>query len=256
MADAVDLKGAASQCSVDITTRFYLNTLAADMLAYWKQISNTGLFVNQAPSDHPIINWLAIIAAITQVGFSTQNNILQVQNAINATFRMNWIAQGLDDAGFINTAQAAALLLSYNQHIAIPACFAAGTSVWTPDGARPIETISLGDIVYSWDGKEVTRRAVTKLHRDVVLFTRIISAGGDTIVTTDNHPFRDVGGSVEAWTPIGDIPLGTYLKTESGRCALVASQKSESKRTMVYNIGVEGDECYFVGTSRLLVHNK
>lgn len=65
-------------------------------------------------------------------------------------------------------------------------CFKAGTPIATPDGDRPIESLKVGDFVYTHDGVD---RVVATGFRDGVALIELTLSDGSTIVCTPDHPF-------------------------------------------------------------------
>ena len=72
------------------------------------------------------------------------------------------------------------------------------------------------------------------------------------IGVTATHPFWSVDR--EAWVSAIDLEIGETLKTLVGTTVVESRSKREEPET-VYNIEVEGDHCYRVGESGVLVHN-
>jgi hypothetical protein len=72
------------------------------------------------------------------------------------------------------------------------------------------------------------------------------------IGVTATHPFWSVDR--EAWVSAIDLEIGERLKTLAGTTVVESRTKWEEPET-VYNIEVEGDHCYRVGQSGVLVHN-
>lgn len=61
MAAAVDLLDAANLTPQNLRVLWEADTLQARMIAFWQAISLS--FDDQIPDDHPVINWISIIAA-------------------------------------------------------------------------------------------------------------------------------------------------------------------------------------------------
>ncbi len=59
----------------------------------------------------------------------------------------------------------------------------------------------------------------------------------------------------QAWVSVLDLEIGETLKTLEGT-TVVESLVRRSSPEAVYNIEVEGDHCYRVGESGVLVHNQ
>jgi hypothetical protein len=127
-------------------------------------------------------------------------------------------------------------------------CFAAGTPVLTPGGAKPIEQLQVGDFVQSRSESEVhgpiefRRVEQTLAQLAAVVELRV---GGRTIRTTSEHPFY-VRGS--AWTPARQIRAGDLLSTHDGAWARAEGVVDTGEVTTVYNVAIAGARTYFVGS--------
>lgn len=84
-------------------------------------------------------------------------------------------------------------------------CFPAGTLIGTPDGAKPIETLALGDLVHCFNEESKTFhiRPVTHLFKNLKpkSMVRLRYAGHHVIETTCEHPFWTEAG----WKPAGSL---------------------------------------------------
>lgn len=171
-----------------------------------------------------------------------------------------------------------------------PQCFRGDTLVWTKTGMRPIRDLKVGDLVWSVNeasGEEVLR-PVTQNYRRAGTALRAVSVSGDTIYTTDEHPFRVVG---KGWVKAAELASGDQLLSRGGaRVAVAANQRVDGagfyagfergKRSsgivktsakqpapgntpgspasiapIVYNMEIADTHNYFVGPTRILVHN-
>ena len=137
--------------------------------------------------------------------------------------------------------------------------FAAGTTVATPDGPRPIEAVEAGDWVLARDaetGQVAPKRvslAYSSMHDDGVLLTaRRRDGGREAILTTAEHPFRVDGGG---WVPAGALSPGDALLTLSGEAAALEATVSADGPLATHNFEVEGFHTYAVGEDGIWVHN-
>jgi len=140
-----------------------------------------------------------------------------------------------------------------------PRCFAAGTPIATEDGLRPIESIAVGERVWSRDEvtgadqlAQVLRRFVTRDSTVIGVDIPIDAARHEVLRVTENHRFfvPDRG-----WVPAHELN-GSYLVSLAARGPPTASAlESWAERTTVYNLEVENLHTYFVGEARVLVHN-
>jgi RHS repeat-associated protein len=138
-------------------------------------------------------------------------------------------------------------------------CFVAGTPVTTARGRVPIETVAVGELVWSRNpetGEEGWKPVVrTVVHEDeplVALTIRDDQERDETILATPDHPFWIEG---RGWTPAAQLaPLDGVAQSEGHHGVVVAAvQRAATAR--VYNFEVEGWHTYFVGDDATLVHN-
>ncbi len=136
-------------------------------------------------------------------------------------------------------------------------CFAAGTLVHTEHGDRPIETVGVGDKVWSRDAitgavalKPVTRRFETP--NMPVLELQIASElSSETLTVTPGHPFWvDARGWVDSDALEAGAPLWS-----PGAALTARAIEISGRRETVYNIEIQDFHTYFVGTSHAWVHN-
>jgi hypothetical protein len=130
---------------------------------------------------------------------------------------------------------------------ALLSCFAAGTPLLTPEGAKPIEQFRPGDLVLSRaedvpDGpleamvvEEVFVRTGRILH---------LHAGGQVIRTTPEHPFWVEG---QGWTRASELRLGDSLLSHDGQWVAVEEVYDTGEHEPVYNLRVAQHHTYFVG---------
>ena len=131
-------------------------------------------------------------------------------------------------------------------------CFAAGTPVQTLDGARDIESLSVGDRVLSQDPVSGA------LSFQPVLATTVrpgaqtfrVTIDGESVVTTGIHRFWRAG---QGWAMARDLKPGDQLRTTDGT-KRVQSLEPDATQT-VYNLSVAENHSYFVGKSGALVHD-
>lgn len=151
--------------------------------------------------------------------------------------------------------------------------FEADTPVLMADGTLvPIVGVGVGDLVLATDPLtgETTAEAVTDLVRhktihDWVDVTIVTKAGTEVITTTDNHPFYVMGmaltpslasGSLAGiWVGAADLEPGDAFATLGGTAAEVAASTAHTETDWAYNLTVAETHTYYVGNSRVLVHN-
>jgi RHS repeat-associated protein len=139
------------------------------------------------------------------------------------------------------------------------ACFAAGTSVETDQGARPIETLRPGDVVLARDPEtgETAFKPVTEIFvndEKSIWQLEVIDATGSVEIhhVTDVHPYWVVG---TGWVDAANLKPGMRLATVTGAEATVAGVVDTGQVERTYNFSVADFGTYFVGDSEVLVHN-
>ncbi len=137
-------------------------------------------------------------------------------------------------------------------------CFPAGTLVETDDGPQPIETLREGDNVLSRDvdtgeiGFQPIRQPV--LRWSALMALDIVGEDGflETIQATPDHPFWVLQ---QGWTEVADLLAGDELLSADGTVMQVVSLRDVGGETEVYNFEVVNWHTYYVGESRVWVHN-
>ncbi len=140
------------------------------------------------------------------------------------------------------------ILASYTHH----SCFAAGTSVQTIDGPRPIEEIKVGDRLLTQDttsGALSYQPALTVFHNPPAETLRI-KVGGEDVVATGIHRFWKAG---KGWTMARELKVGDVIRRVGGT-ALVEGVEP-AKKQPVFNLEVARGSDFFVGNSGVLVHD-
>lgn len=134
----------------------------------------------------------------------------------------------------------------------VMSCFIAGTPVWTQGGMKPIEQIAVGEMVLSRDpisGRLEYRPVIETTIRPATPVVEL-EVGEETIVATRGHRFWVAG---EGWRMAKLLSAGTRLLAVTGSVDLSSVQPREDE--IAYNLVVGEFHTYFVGASRLLVHD-
>ena len=142
---------------------------------------------------------------------------------------------------------------------AIP-CFPEGTPVATVHGATPIEAIAAGGEVLAYDEAS---RATTACRVTAVLRNRTVTLvdialdvePAEVISATAGHRFWVENRGT--FTPADRLEPGYLLRTALGR--LQPIERVSMRRvaeTATWNLTIDGCHTYFVGASRVLVHNE
>jgi hypothetical protein len=137
--------------------------------------------------------------------------------------------------------------------IYLRSCFGAGTPVSTRSGLSPIEKVEVGDVVLSQDtatGALAYRPVVAVFHNRPAETLRVSLEGGEELTATGIHRFWRAGSG---WVMARDLVPGDRVRTLGGT-ATVAAVRPGGVRP-VYNLEVDVDADYFVGSGAALVHD-
>jgi RHS repeat-associated protein len=136
-------------------------------------------------------------------------------------------------------------------------CFAAGTTVSTPEGDVNIEDVKVGDTVYAFDietGKVVESK-VTETLRNFTYCWVEITIGNETIMATRGHMFWEE--DKKAWVKAVELAPGMSIRLQNGEISKIATiqlNEIDAPET-TYNLIVDRFHDYFVGQNQVLVHN-
>jgi predicted lipid-binding transport protein (Tim44 family) len=133
-------------------------------------------------------------------------------------------------------------------------CFPAGTGVATPQGSRPIQSLTPGDTVLAvgTDQRPVPVKVRKVFVQQSELLTVHTSAGN--LVTTHEHPLALADGG---FTPAGNLQPGQMILAwaqDQARPASVTGLSRGTQMHVVYNLEVDGPHTYIAGG--FIVHNK
>lgn len=131
-------------------------------------------------------------------------------------------------------------------------CFVAGTLVWTEAGLAPIETLKTGDRVLAKDLKSerlVYRNVVNTTTREPTPTIKI-QLPNETLQVSGGHAFRVAG---KGWMRARDLKPGMPLTSRAG--SVLVEAVSQSTVEPLFNLVVERDANYFVGTEGVLSHD-
>ena len=157
-------------------------------------------------------------------------------------------------------------------------CFPAGTEVLTPDGPRPIETVSEGTDVFSYDFLSAKWTVAKALKQQAYLFEGdmvTIELGSANIVASGNHSFYvERGNQLDLrpkpqevpiaeqsnsgsgrWIEARHLEVGDLLKTKGGESLTISSVSKRDETQEVYHLEVERYHNFAVHRSGILVHN-
>lgn len=148
-------------------------------------------------------------------------------------------------------------LMSVVMHGLFKSCFPAGTSVLTEDGLLPIECISVGTLVASYNiyTRKLEYRPVLETYQSVgTEFAKILLSNGNEIVSTKNHPYYDL--KTKSFVSACDLTKDSILMDSLGNELYVIGITIFNENIEVYNLDIETNHNYFVSDSFILVHNK
>jgi RHS repeat-associated protein len=133
-------------------------------------------------------------------------------------------------------------------------CFIKGTLVLMENKLQPIESIKIGDKVYSFDldKNEIELSKVLNVLKRETDELYEVQVSNEKIYVTSEHPFYVVK---KGWVKVKDLNIKDILKTLSGELEIISIKKIK-ENAMVYNIEVDDNSNYFVTESKILVHNK
>ncbi len=137
------------------------------------------------------------------------------------------------------------------------ASFSADTLIATPDGDKPISEIEVGDVIlaYSEATEEVDIYHVSATHTQRHDTTLDITIDGETLHTTDEHPFYVVRDNQEQWVEAQDLHIGDAILSALGETGIVEDIIIIDQPQMMYNLTVALVATYMVGDGQWLVHN-
>ena len=134
-------------------------------------------------------------------------------------------------------------------------CFVAGTLIQSDHGAIPIESVSIGTMVWAWDEEtgEVALKEVVETYVNETDELVHVFVNDEEIITTPSHPFYS---PVKGWTDAIHLRAGDTLILLNGEYVVVEKVQHEilEAPVTVYNFEVEDYHTYYVA-SGVLVHN-
>lgn len=164
------------------------------------------------------------------------------------------------------------------QYIRNAGCFTAETLVSCESELRPINSIQMGEKVWTfnpatheWSLQPVLMPLTFDYEGDIITVT----SEGAVVEATGSHPFlvvegqklqeRPVAKDVPAeelaqvrggrWVEARDLCVGDVLLTQNQGRISITRLSSETRRDRVYNLWVDDVHTYAVGPRRIIVHN-
>ncbi len=135
-------------------------------------------------------------------------------------------------------------------------CFPEGTLVATKSELVPIEQLSVGDKVLTYDetGLRTLEKPITKVLRNKAVCFIEIALAGDIIRTTKKHRFWVQ--NQQMWLDAQFLSSGMLLRNSIGEnCKIRGISTQEVDERVTYNLTVDDCHTYYVGQSGILVHN-
>ena len=134
------------------------------------------------------------------------------------------------------------------------ACSVGPTPVSTPGGSTNIEDLAMPSHVLSHDANEGSAKVIAFFGAWRRALVHIVLEQ-ETITCTPEHPFWVVD---RGWVHARNLRRGCHLLDGDGRVVPVVNVVADRHRqaVRVYNMTVDGEHTYYVGKSRVLVHNK
>ena len=126
-------------------------------------------------------------------------------------------------------------------------CFAPGTPILTPEGAKPIELFRENDLILSRPEHDPAAPVrVRNVEAVFVLAAPIVElyVGGHVIETTAEHPFFV---HHRGWVPARDLQVGDLLLGHDEKLTPVERLTQTGRTATVYNLRVNEDHTFFVG---------
>ncbi len=127
----------------------------------------------------------------------------------------------------------------------------------TPDGDKPISEIEVGDVIlaYSEATEEVDIYHVSATHNQRHDTTLDLTIDGETLHTTDEHPFYVVRDDQEQWVQAKHLHIGDAILSGLGETGIVEDIVIVDQPQTMYNLTVALVATYLVGDGQWVVHN-
>lgn len=117
MAAEPDLEQAAVNAADHLYTLYLANTLKTALTSFW---TNLQVFFPQGQiNNHPVSNWLVLIASLSKEMPTTNVSYSDLDAAINYVYRICWMTNQLQVQGLITDNQADHVLDEYNDDFTV-----------------------------------------------------------------------------------------------------------------------------------------
>ncbi len=232
----------------------FVEGVTDNLAATWEMVTNPGETIEQieAFAQQLINNPEETLAALAQ----------EFGDQIKEIAGGNGKALGLFMAEYANPNRLATIMAKlrrFNPDLksgidpCMLASFTVGTEVLTPDGLKPIESLTEGDRVISRDDQTfaTTESRITALRQRVAPSYITLTLHNEQIQTTPEHPFWTQN---KGWQTADKLVYAQALATRDAD-RLIWALDPVNEPVTVYNFTVEPDHTYFVGKNHLWVHN-
>ena len=134
-------------------------------------------------------------------------------------------------------------------------CFPPGTPVATPNGTVAIEDLKVNDKIWSFNHhtQKTQLEVVTDLFTNWGMYLMEIQVGEETISATPNHPFWEE--TTQMYHRADELKPGHLLRLASGELVTISAIDKILTQTVTYNFTAGEMHNYYVGDTRVLVHN-
>lgn len=134
------------------------------------------------------------------------------------------------------------------------ACFTGETLVNTPSGLIPIESLKVGDEVISFNDntREYESKKITKCLSHFTNEIYLIYLNNEIIRATYDHPMSTIEKDKVL---VKDLKVGDVLVSNKEHKEIL-DIKTKYETVLVYDIGVEDNNNYFIGESNILVYSE
>jgi hypothetical protein len=124
------------------------------------------------------------------------------------------------------------------------------------DGFKSIESIELCVFVknkHTKAGNVVAGKLLRKFRSVAPLLLALTFGNGEVITTTPSHPFATQADG--AFVPAAELTVGETVVQSGGSFAQLKTESEQRGTFATYNFEVEKYHTYFVGKSKVWVHN-
>lgn len=132
-----------------------------------------------------------------------------------------------------------------------PMCVVEGTQILTPEGTKPVESITAGDVVWTLGSSGSLERGIVQGVRAATSsqYLRLAFSDGQELRVTGEHPVKTERG----WRKAKTLKPGMLVRKSEGFVELVTTETTLD-RVRVFDLDVEPNSNYFA--NGVLVHNK